>query len=228
MTRSKPISAATGSAKRVKPPETRTRSRPTRAHRADQRHRARHQPDALGEAAFDHRLVQALEQRDARVERGFEIELAAHRALGDRGDLRLDAGIVGELVDAFDGDHRRIHVGDEQRLARGPAPAGRPRRSPGTRPPARPAPHRARGRTSISARIALVEPALRRGQRTPPRRARSRGGGNIAPRSGCPAAISVAMNMASPSPSGGAHCRADRQRQVRAGARARRTRMTAW
>ena len=73
--------------------------------------------DALGEAAFDHRLLQALEQRDTGVERGFEIELAAHRRLGDGGDLRLDAGIVGQLVDAFDGDHGRIHVGDEQLLA---------------------------------------------------------------------------------------------------------------
>ena len=29
----------------------------------------------------------------------------------------LDPGIVGQFVDAFDGDHRRIHVGDEQRLS---------------------------------------------------------------------------------------------------------------
>ena len=68
---------------------------------------------------IDHALVQPLEQGDAGVERGLEIELAAHRLLGHRGDLGLEAGIIGELVDAFDRDHRRIHVGDEQL----PAPA---------------------------------------------------------------------------------------------------------
>ena len=29
------------------------------------------------------------------------------------GDLRLEPGIIGQLVDAFLADHRRIHVGDE-------------------------------------------------------------------------------------------------------------------
>ena len=65
----------------------------------------------------DHPLVQILEQGDAGVERGLEIELAAHRPLSHRRDLGLDPGIVGQLVDAFDGDHRGIHVGNEQQLA---------------------------------------------------------------------------------------------------------------
>ena len=54
---------------------------------------------------------------DAGPQRLLEIELAVHGARGDRGDLRLDADGVGELVDAFLLDHGRIHVGDEQPLA---------------------------------------------------------------------------------------------------------------
>ena len=47
-----------------------------------------------------------------------EIELPLHGALGDRSDLLLEPGIIGELVDAFLADDRGIHVGDEQpRLA---------------------------------------------------------------------------------------------------------------
>src|SRR3546814_9903545 len=40
----------------------------------------------------------------------------AHRPLGDLGDLRLDPGIVGQFVDALDGDHGGIHVRDQQLL----------------------------------------------------------------------------------------------------------------
>jgi hypothetical protein len=36
--------------------------------------------------------------------------------------MRLDADVIGELVDAFLADHGRVHVGQEQRLA---AAAGR-------------------------------------------------------------------------------------------------------
>ena len=87
-----------------------------RLHRADQRPRARHQRDPLGQALFDDGLIQPFEQRDPRVERGGEIEFAAHRAFGHLGDLLLDPGIVGQFVDALDGDHGRIHVGDQQPL----------------------------------------------------------------------------------------------------------------
>ena len=53
-----------------------------------------------------------------------EIDLAAHRALGDGSDLRLDTEHVGDLVHAFDADQRRVHIhGDEpdtsQALRRG-------------------------------------------------------------------------------------------------------------
>ena len=62
---------------------------------------------------------QALEQRDALAQRRLEGDLAAHRALGDRGDMRLQADVVRKFVDAFLADHGGIHVGDEQLLARG-------------------------------------------------------------------------------------------------------------
>ena len=87
-----------------------------RAHRADQAARAGHQPHPLLAAAIDHARVEPLEQRNPRIQRRLEIEFAAHRPLGDLGDVRLDPGIVRQLVDAFDGDHGRIHVGHQQPL----------------------------------------------------------------------------------------------------------------
>lgn len=50
------------------------------------------------------------------MQRARKVELAAHRPLGDLRDLRLDPGIVGQFVDAFDGDHGGIHVCDQQLL----------------------------------------------------------------------------------------------------------------
>ena len=60
---------------------------------------------------------QSLEQRDALAQRRLERDLAAHRALGDRRHMGLQADIIRELVDAFLPDHGGIHVGDEQPLA---------------------------------------------------------------------------------------------------------------
>jgi hypothetical protein len=61
--------------------------------------------------AFNHRLIRA---RRASATRAFsasaKVQLAAHRPLRHLGDLRLDPGIVRQLVDALDGDHGRIHV----------------------------------------------------------------------------------------------------------------------
>src|SRR3569623_1559037 len=56
--------------------------------------------------------VETGEQRDAAHERLFEVELAAHRRLGDGRHLRYECGEVGDLVDARDVDQRRVHVGD--------------------------------------------------------------------------------------------------------------------
>jgi len=47
---------------------------------------------------------QAFEKRHALGERALEFDLAAHRALGDGGNLGLEANRIGQLVDAFAGD----------------------------------------------------------------------------------------------------------------------------
>ena len=55
----------------------------------------------------------ATRSRKRRLER----DLAAHRAFGDGGDMRLEADEIGKFVDAFLTDHGGIHVGDQQHLA---------------------------------------------------------------------------------------------------------------
>ena len=75
------------------------------------------EPHALGIGAFQRVQLQALEHADALAQRRLEFELAAHGAFGDGGDLRLEAGHVGQLVQAFDIDDGGIHVGDQQFLA---------------------------------------------------------------------------------------------------------------
>ena len=65
---------------------------------------------ALVVHARERSRVEPREQRDAALETLAEIDFAAHRALGYRGDLRLDAAQVGDLVDAFDRDQRRVHI----------------------------------------------------------------------------------------------------------------------
>ena len=75
------------------------------------------QRDAVRDHLGDRRDRQALEQCDALAQGRLEGDLAAHRALSDRRDVRLQPHIVGEFVDALLADHGRIHVGDEQRLA---------------------------------------------------------------------------------------------------------------
>lgn len=67
----------------------------------------------------DHLERQALKQRDALAQRRLEFDLAAHRPLGDRGDMVLQPDEAGEFVDAFLADHGRIHVGEKKLLAPG-------------------------------------------------------------------------------------------------------------
>ncbi len=62
----------------------------------------------------------SFEQPDTLAQRAGEFDLAIHRAPRDLGDLRLDAGDLGELVEHLIGDDRRFHIGDEKLLA----PAG--------------------------------------------------------------------------------------------------------
>ena len=88
-----------------------------RPHGGEQRAAARCQRDTLCDDLFHGRNRQPLEQRDALAQRGLERDFAAHRAFGDRRDVRLQPDIVRKLVDALLLDDGRIHVGDEQPLA---------------------------------------------------------------------------------------------------------------
>ena len=66
---------------------------------------------------------QARKQDDALPQGPGEVQLATHGPLGDLAHLLADTGQTRELVDAFGGDQRRIHVRDQQ-------PAGREIRRP--------------------------------------------------------------------------------------------------
>jgi hypothetical protein len=90
------------------------RSRTACAERAHQFPGATHELDPFGPALLDHALGQPLEQRHAARQRLGKVEFAAHGAFGHLGDLRLESRIVGQLVDALDGNHGRIHIGHEQ------------------------------------------------------------------------------------------------------------------
>ena len=57
------------------------------------------------------------QHRRALAQRGHEVDVAAHRALGDPRDLGATTGEVGDLVDAFDADDGRVHVRDQEPLA---------------------------------------------------------------------------------------------------------------
>ena len=87
------------------------------AHGADQFAAARRQRDAAFQRFVDDARRQALEQGDALAQGRLERDLAAHGALGDRGDMCLEPGEVGQFVDAFLPDHGGIHVGQKKLLA---------------------------------------------------------------------------------------------------------------
>jgi len=87
------------------------------AHRRGQRARSGVQTHALGIDPRQRLQRQPLQQRDAFAQRGRKIELAAHGAFGDGGNLGLQARHIRELVDAFAADDGGIHIGDEQVLA---------------------------------------------------------------------------------------------------------------
>ena len=63
----------------------------------------------LGNVGHD-RLVEPLEHRHAAAEALREVDFAAHRAFGDRAHLGSDAGTLGQLVDHFGFDQRRVHI----------------------------------------------------------------------------------------------------------------------
>ncbi len=87
------------------------------AHGHDQFASARRRRDAFGQHLVDHADRHALQQRDALAQRRLELDFAAHRALGNPGDMRLQAGKIRQFVDAFLADHGGIHVGQKKLLA---------------------------------------------------------------------------------------------------------------
>ena len=89
------------------------------AHRPNELAPARRQRDAVADDLADDGKRDAFQQGDAFAQRRLEIDLATHGAFGDGGDMLLEPDDGGQLVDAFLADHRRIHVGKEQRLAAG-------------------------------------------------------------------------------------------------------------
>jgi len=88
-----------------------------RAHGGNQFAAPRRQRDMFFQHLVDHADRQILQQRDAFAQRGFKLDFAAHRAFGDGGDVRFQAGEIGQLVDAFLADHGGIHVGQKKLLA---------------------------------------------------------------------------------------------------------------
>ena len=86
------------------------------AHGAGERARAGVERDPGLEHLVDHLFRQALEQLDALAQRRLELDLAAHRALGDGRDVGAQADQRRELVDAFLADQGRVHVGHHEPL----------------------------------------------------------------------------------------------------------------
>ena len=97
---SKPIMAATRRVNSVKPPETRQVRAPC-ARMVATSVRAGVRWMRVGDNLVDHGGGQPLQQCDALAQRRREFDFAAHGPLGDRGDMRLEADIVGKFVDAF-------------------------------------------------------------------------------------------------------------------------------
>ena len=129
----KPSMAAMRVVKTSKPPETSAVQAPLARMVCDQRAAAGGQRQPIGDDAVDDGGVEALQQRDALAQGRLEGDLAVHRARGDGGDMILDADLVGQFVDAFLVDHGRIHVGDAGFSCGALRPAGR-RRRPARRP----------------------------------------------------------------------------------------------
>ena len=160
---------------------------------------------------------------DALAQGRLEGDLAAHGALGDGGDVGFQAGIVGELVDAFLLDHGGIHVGEEQLLA---AVGGRLHHDVGARQTsaragARPAHVGRRPRFRVKGMSAAVAGASQRGCAGAGKQQRARvSTASAASASGRRSGSRHKSWMQAAKR--GAYCRADRQRQVGAGAAAGR------
>ncbi len=82
----------------------------SRGHEFDRAFREDHLRRDVGED----RLGEAPQRRDAFLQRGREVEFAAHRAIGDRRDLRERTRPRGQQLDDLLLDECRIDVKDEE------------------------------------------------------------------------------------------------------------------
>src|SRR5690606_16805707 len=73
----------------------------------------------LGADLVEHRDREPCEGRDALVERGREVDLAAHRALGDLRDALTGSCPLGEELDDLGRDERRVDVRHDQTYGTG-------------------------------------------------------------------------------------------------------------
>lgn len=90
--------------------------RTARAHGLDQRLSARGNLDPFIKTTPQDPFVEAREKANSLPQCARKIQFALHRPLRDSGDLLLEASEIGEFVDAFLADDRRIHVSDQQPL----------------------------------------------------------------------------------------------------------------
>ncbi len=93
------------------------------AHRCHQRMGARSEAERAP-GLLERRDGKSLEHRDAPAQTLAEVDLAVHAGTGDLGDLRLEAGMGGELVEGFGGDDGAVHIRKQELL---PAPLCRRR-----------------------------------------------------------------------------------------------------
>ena len=108
-------SCASGSITCRKPPETIAAVKAQAAQRADAWSAPRGQLDLVGDLV-EHLGGQARQRGHPLVQRLGEVQLAAHRGLGDLGDRGLGAGPGGEHLDDLALDQRRVDVEHDEPL----------------------------------------------------------------------------------------------------------------
>ncbi len=116
MTRSKPSSAAIGSAKTREAARYQRGAHSRGASVASERARPRHQPN-MCRGLVEHGLRQARQQGDPLGEGCDKIEFAIHRPPRDLGDLGPQPDEIGQFLEHLVFDDGRFQVGDEHPLA---------------------------------------------------------------------------------------------------------------
>jgi tRNA dimethylallyltransferase len=92
------------------------RRRTSAPHCRDQRGRTRRQANPR-RRFFEHPNLHPPEERDARLERGREVDLAVHRLPGDFGNPAANPEAFGQLVEHLVLDDRRFEIGNEDPFA---------------------------------------------------------------------------------------------------------------